>query len=264
MISSATSEIDCLSEALTRTRTAGWPLTVVMMFWSTNPSRIVAMSPSDTIVPSSFVMSGMSSNSVPTVRLATVCRTTPPAWVRSSPNVRFREARRTVCDTSLRERPLRRNSSSLNSMVISRSRVPLSTTWEMDGRASSSSRTSSAAYRNRLSETDDDETASVTTSRAVRMSSTCGRSATAGGKFSIPPTAFLTSSSTVSPSAKVANSISTRARPSVATATTRSTPDSPTTLSSMRRLMSSSISLGDEPGDGTVTSTLRRSSSGEC
>lgn len=103
-MSSAISMTDCSSVASMRTSTAGLPLTSVITSSSTNPSRIVATSPSVTIVPSSWVMSGMSSKSRPTLLLATVCRTTLPASVRISPMVRLREARLTVVEISVSER----------------------------------------------------------------------------------------------------------------------------------------------------------------
>ena len=257
------SMIDCRSVASTRTNTAGAPFTSETMSSSTNPSRIRATSPTVTMVPSSRVMSGMSSNSSPMLRLATVCSTTPPDSVRSSPNVRLRDARCTAADTWAVDRSLRRSSSSLSSIAISRSRVPRSVTSEMDGSSSSSLRTSSAASRNSFSLTIDDETASVIASTDSRASSICGRSAFCGGKFSMASTAFRTVCSTLSASAKVAISILAKPTPSVAVATTRSTPARPTTLSSTRRTMSSSTSRGDEPGDGTVTVTVRRSMAGK-
>ena len=202
------------------------------------------------MVPSSLVMSGMSSNSSPECRLEAVCSTTPPASVRSSPNVWFSDALCTALDTSLKVRLWRRSSSWLSSMDISRSRVPLSFTWEMDGSSSSSSRTFSAASRSACSETAGEETASVMTSSANCRSSTSGWSAVTGGKFSMPSTAVRTSSRTLAASANVDSSMSIRPMPSEAVPTTRSTPASPMTLSSIRRLTSSSTSCGDAPGTG--------------
>ena len=174
------------------------------------------------------------------LRLATVCSTTPPDSVRSSPNVRLREARCTAADTWAIDRSLRRNSSSPSSIAISRSRVPRSVTSEMDGSSSSSLRTSSAASRSSFSFTIDDETARVIASMDSRASSISGRSAFGGGKFSMASTALRTAFSTLFASAKVAISILTKPMPSVAVATTRSTPARPTTLSSTRRTMFSS------------------------
>ena len=208
-------------------------------------------------------MSGMSRNSSPTWRLASVCRTTPPAPVRNSPAVRFTEPRRTIPETSERVKPLRRKASSLISMVISRSRVPLRSTSETDGSASRSSRSRSAASRNWSSVSTEDETANVITSRTGRDINTSGCSALTGGKFSMRSTAFCTSSSTVSGLAKAETSILTWPSPSVATPTTRSTPGLPMTLSSIRRLMSCSTSSGDVPGEGTRTVTVRWSTSGK-
>ena len=168
LISSAMSTMDCPSAASTRTKTAGLPSNRETTSSSTKPSRTSAMSPRVTIVPSRRVMSGMSSNSLPARRLPTVCRTTPPASVRSSPNVRFSEARRTALATRLMVRSLRRSSSSLSSIDISRSRVPSSVTREMEGRPSSPSRSSSAASRNSFSPATEDETAIVMTSRSRR------------------------------------------------------------------------------------------------
>ena len=61
-------------------------------------------------------------------------------------------------------------------------------------------------------------------------------------------TALWMSLKTASASAKVAISAVTRPMLWLAVATTRSTPGSPTMLSSMRRLISSSTSWGDGPG----------------
>ena len=61
-------------------------------------------------------------------------------------------------------------------------------------------------------------------------------------------TALWMSLKTVSVSAKVAISTITVPMLWCAVATTRSTPGSPTTLSSIRRLMSCSTSCGDAPG----------------
>ena len=208
------------------------------------------------MVPFNRVMSGMSSNSSPMLRLATVCSTTPPASVRSSPNVRLREARCTAADTAAMDRSLRRSSSSLSSIAISRSRVPLSVTSETDGNPSSASRTSSAASRSSFSPTTGDWTASVIASMESCASLISGRSAFSGGKFSMASTAFRTSFRTEPASAKVASSMLIRPTLSVAVATTRSTPASPITLSSTRRLMSCSTSCGDDdPGESTVTLT---------
>ena len=247
-----------------RTNTAGVPLTSATTSSSTNPSRISATSPSVTMVPFSRVMSGMPSNSSPMLRLAMVCSTTPPDSVRSSPNVRLREARCTAADTPASDRSLRRSSSSLNSIAISRSRVPLSVTCEIDGSSSNSLRTFSAASRSSFSLTAEDETARVIASMTSCSSLMSGSSAFRGGKFSMASTAFRTSVRTSPAFAKVASSIRIRARPSVAAATTRSTPASPITLSSTRRLMSCSTSCGDAPGKRTVTVTVRRSISGNC
>ena len=208
-------------------------------------------------------MSGIPSNSSPMLRLAAVCNTTPPDSVRSSPNVRLREARCTAFDTWEMVRSLRRSSSSLSSIAISRSRVPLSVTCDTEGSSSSSLRTASAASRSSSSLTTDDETARVIASMASRASSISGRSAFSGGKFSMASTAFRTSFRTVPLSAKVASSIRTPPCPSVAVATTRSTPARPMTLSSTRRLMSCSTSCADEPGERTLTVTIRRSISGK-
>ena len=216
------------------------------------------------MVPSSLVMRGMSLNSSPKRRLETVCRTTPPASVRSSPNVRFSEALCTALEISLNVRLWRRSSSSLSSMDISRSRVPRNFTWEIEGSSSSSSRTFSAASRSSCSETAAEETASVITSSAGCRSSTSGWSAVTGGKFAMPPTAVWTSFRTFVASANVDSSILIRPRPSVAVPTTRSTPGRPMTLSSIRRLTSSSTSWGDAPGNGTVTVTVRGSMGGKC
>ena len=82
-------------------------------------------------------------------------------------------------------RPLRRSSSSLISIAISRSRVPWSSTSETDGSPSSALRTSSAASRNWFSLATDDETARVIASTDTRASSISGRSAFGGGKFSM-------------------------------------------------------------------------------
>ena len=101
------------------------------------------------------------------------------------------------------------------------------------------------------------------TSRATRQSSTSGRSAPGGGNLSIASTAPSTALSTSVASANSATSTSIRPRPWVAVLTTRSTPGSPTTASSTRRLMSSSTSFADEPGKRTVTVTVRVSSSGK-
>ena len=215
------------------------------------------------MVPSSCVMRGMPSNSSPMLRLATVCSTIPPDSVRSSPNVRLSDARCTAADTSAMVRSLRRSSSSLSSIAISRSRVPRSVTSETDGSSSSSLRTSSAASRSRCSPTADDVTARVIASTDSRASLTSGCSAFGGGKFSMASTAFCTSFRATAGSAKVASSMRIRATPSVAVATTRSTPASPITLSSTRRLMSCSTSCADEPGTRTVTATVRRSMSGK-
>ena len=263
LISSAMSTTDCPSAAETRTNTAGLPLNSETISSSTNPSRISATSPTVTIVPSSRVMRGMFLNSSPARRLETVCRTTPPASVRSSPNVRFNEARWMALATWLMDRSLRRSSSSLSSIAISRSRVPSSLTWEMDGNPNNPSRSPSAASRSSFSATCDDETARVMTSIAARRTFTSGRSALRGGKFSILSTAPRTSSSTSETSAKSATSTSIRPRFWLAVLTTRSTPGNPTTASSTRRLMSSSTSRGDEPGKGTVTVTVRVSRSGK-
>ena len=255
--------IDCRSVASTRTNTTGAPFSSETMSSSTNPSRISATSPSLTMVPSSRVMSGMSSNSSPMLRLATVCSTTPPDSVCSSPNVRLRDARCTAADTWEIDRSLRRNSSSPSSIAISRSRVPRSVTSEMDGSSSSAPRTSSAASRNSFSLAIDDETARVSASTTGRASFISGRSAFGGGKLSMASTAFRTVSSMLFASAKVAISILTKPTPSVAVATTRSTPARPTTLSSTRRTMFCSTSTGDDPGAGTVTVTVRRSMAGK-
>ena len=197
------------------------------------------------------------------LRLATVCSTTPPESVRSSPNVRLSEARCTAFDTWLIDRSLRRSSSSLSSIAISRSRVPRRVTCETDGRSRSSLRTSSAASRNSSSPTADDETASVIASMLSRASPISGSSALGGGNLSMESTAFRTSFRTVLASAKVASSMPTLPHPSEAVATTRSTPASPMTLSSTRRLTSCSTSCEDEPGTRTVTVTTRRSISGK-
>ncbi len=159
-------------------------------------------------------------------------------------------------------RSLRRSSSSLNSIAISRSRVPLSVTCETDGSSSSSLRTASAASRSSSSPARDDETARVIASMVSRASSISGRSAFDGGKFSMASTAFRTSLRTVLASAKVAISMSTLPRPSVAVVTTRSTPARPMTDSSTRRLTSCSTSCADEPGERTFTVTARRSIAG--
>ena len=214
------------------------------------------------MVPFSRVISGMPSNSSPMLRLATVCSTTPPESVRSSPNVRLSEARCTAFDTSTMDRSLRRSSSSLSSIAISRSRVPLRVTCETDGSSSSSLRTSSAASRSSFSSTTDDETTRVIASMDRRAGSISARSAFNGGKFSMASTAFRTSFRTVFLSAKVASSMRVLPQPSLAVATTRSTPASPMTLSSTRRLMSCSTSCDDEPGERTVTVIARRSISG--
>ena len=169
-MSPAMSAIDCCSAASTRTNTAGVPLTSETTSSSTNPSRISATSPSVTMVPSSCVMSGMPSNSSPMLRFATVCSITPPDSVRSSPNVRLREARCTASDTWEMERSLRRSSSSPSSIAISRSRVPLSVTSETDGSSSSSLRTASAASRSSFSSATGDETARVIASMVSRAS----------------------------------------------------------------------------------------------
>ena len=208
-------------------------------------------------------MSGMSANSSPARRFETVCRTTLPAFVRSSPNVRLREARCTALTTCRRERSWRRSSSSLSSIEISRSRAPSSDTCEMEGRASNPSRSSSAASRSSFSATWDEETARVMTSGVTRNSCTSGRSAPGGGNRSIAFTAPSTALSTSAASANSATSTSIRPRPWVAVPTTRSTPGSPTTASSTRRLTSSSTSFADEPGRRTVTVTVRVSSTGK-
>ncbi len=258
------SSSDCSLAASTRTKTAGLPSTVERMSSSTKPSRIVATSPSVRMVPSSLVMSGMFLNSSPICRFPTAWRTTPPARVRNSPNVALREARRTILATLARVRLWRRSSSSFISMAISRSRVPRNLTWETDGNASRSSRRLSAALRNAFSGTVEDATANVITSIACFFSSTLGRSAFAGGKFSMLSTALRTSARTSPASAKVSSSTSSRAKPCEAVPTTRATPGRPTTLSSIRRLTSSSTSFGDAPGTFTVTLTVRRSISGMC
>ena len=261
-MSATMSAIDCRSVASTRTNTAGVPSTSATMSSSTNSSRISATSPSVTMVPFSRVMSGMPSNSSPMLRLATVCRMTPPDSVRNSPNVRLSEARCTAFDTAAKDRSLRRSSSSLSSIAISRSRVPLSVTCETEGNSSSSLRTSSAASRSASSPTSDDETARVIASMANRSSLISGGSAFIGGKFSMAPTALRTSLRTAPASAKVATSMRIRPLPSLAVATTRSTPARPVTACSMRRLTSCSTSCGDEPGARTVTLTVRRSIAG--
>ena len=216
------------------------------------------------MVPLSLVMSGISLNSSPKRRLETVCRTNPPDSVRSSPNVRLSEALCTAFSISLNERSCRRNPSSLSSMDISRSRVPSSRTWETDGSSNNSSRRFSAASRRPFSSTAVDDTASVMTSRASCWSSTSGWSAVTGGKFSMPATAVWTSFRTRVASAKFASSMRIWPRLSDAVPTTRSTPVIPMTLSSILRLTSSSTSLGDAPGNGTVTVTVRRSMGGKC
>ena len=206
--------IDCCSVASTRTSMAGSPSTRVMMSSSTNPSRISATSPTVRIEPSSRVITGMSSNSSPNCRFETVCSTRPPASVRSSPKVKFREARRIASEIWLMESPLRRSSTSLSSIEISRSLVPTSVTWETDGSSSSPSRNAWAASRNSFSVADVDETESVRTSISTRLYSISGCSAETGGKFSMRSTAFLTSSRTAAASAKVASSTVTWASPS--------------------------------------------------
>ena len=74
---------------------------------------------------------------------------------------------------------------------------------------------------------------------------------------------FVTSSRTSSGSAKVSISTVIFPNPCFASETTRSTPLSPMTLSSTRRLISSSISFGVEPGDGIVIVMVRRFNSGK-
>ena len=115
------------------------------------------------MLPSSRVSSGMLLNSSPMLRLPTVCSTTPPASVRSSPNVRFMETPRTVLATWAMERLLRRSASLLSSIEISRSRVPRSLTWEIDGNSSNSLRTCSAARLSLSSPTTGEDTARVMT-----------------------------------------------------------------------------------------------------
>ena len=115
----------------------------------------------------------------------------------------------------------------------------------------------SAASRSSSSLATGEDTTSVMTSGVGCQSSTSSLSAPGGGKFSMPSTAFLTSSSTRSALANEAISTSMRLNPWEAVPTTRSTPDKPTRASSRRRLMSFSTSLGDEPGERTVTVTVR-------
>ena len=167
-MSSAIRTTDCRSVASTRTSTAGMPLTRETTSSSTKASRILATSPSVTMLPSSRVRSGMLANSSPMLRLPTVCSTTPPDSVRSSPNVRFKETRWTVLATWAIERPLRRSASSLSSIEISRSRVPRSLTWEIDGNSSNSRRTCSAASLSLSSPASDEDTARVMTSISRR------------------------------------------------------------------------------------------------
>ena len=147
-------------------------------------------------------------------------------------------------------------------MAISRSRVPFSATWETDGSCSTLSRRSSAARRNASSERAGEATASVMTSWETFRSSTSGCSARTGGKFSMLSIALWMSLKTASESAKVDISTVTLPIPWLAVPTTRSTPGSPTTLSSIRRLTSSSTSWGEAPGYSTVTAARRASISG--
>ena len=166
--------------------------------------------------------------------------------------------------TSEMDSPCWRSSSSSISIEISRSRVPRRRTSDTEGSVSRSSRRFSAAIRRSSSERVEEETEIVSTSTVSFLSATFGGRALAGGKFSMLSTAFLTLASTASASAKVSISTSIRAWPSEEVLTTRSTPSSPTTLSSTRRLMSSSTSLGEEPGEARVTTIVRKSTSGIC
>ena len=160
------------------------------------------------------------------------------------------------------ERFRRRNSSSFISIAISLSRVPPRRAKDTEGREINSSRTRSAAERSPSSDMTVDETESVNISADTLASLTVGESAETGGKFSMAPIAFLTSERTASASAVTSSSASSLPTPSDAMLTTLATPASPTMLSSMRRLMSSSTSLGEDPGAATETLIVLRSNSG--
>ena len=206
------------------------------------------MSPSRTTVPSSRPTTTTSLNSSALVPCAKVPISTSPASVRSSPPDRLKDDWRTTFATPLTVSAYRRSASSLNSMLISRSRTPCRETTETPGSARSAVRTASASRRRRSSLKPDAETDSVSTCLATVDNRTSGCSAINGGKFSIRSTEVRTAFNVSTGSAKVFISTVTLPTPSPATESTRSMPTMPETLSSTRRLMSSATSAGEAPG----------------
>ena len=148
-------------------------------------------------------------------------------------------------------------------MLISRSRVPCKETTDTPGSPNSADFSVSASRRKRSSSKVDAETDNVSTLRSTSVRRTSAGSALGGGKFSMRSTAVRTVLRTSTGSANALISTTTSPTPSAAVESTRSTPTMPETLSSMRRLMSSSTSSGDAPGYGTVTVMVRGSYSGK-
>ena len=133
-------------------------------------------------------------------------------------------------------------------MAISRSGDQSSDTRDTEASASMSSRRYSAASRRASTDSSSDDNATVIAGTCTKGMPISGRSASGGGNLSIRSIAVRTSSSTSSVSANASSDNVTVPTLDDASETTLRTPASPTTRSSMRRVMLSSTSAGLDPG----------------